>query len=448
MPELRPYQRAAVRFLEQVPRAGLFLDMGLGKTAIVLRSLRPEDLPALVVAPKRVAEEVWSPETRLWRPDLRPAVIAGSRAARLAALRICKDDLHILGRDNLNDVLPYVHDRYRTIVLDELSGFKNRSTVRWKVAKKLISGRGVSRVVGMTGTPSPNGLLDLWPQITLLDRGERLGQTLTEFRGRYFRPGKRLPTGVIIEWIPLPGAEETIHRALDDICLGMSSGEYLTDLPPVTHNEVAVTLPPSARAVYKQMKRDLLADLAILGGEVHTASSAAVLSAKLAQISAGFIYHDDADIRGGTFDNVHREKVSALREIVDGTGSPILVFYRFRWEKDTILKEFPQAVSIDQPGSISRWNAGEIPILVAHPASAGHGLNLQHGGHTIVWMSLPWSLEEWQQANKRLARPGQKNPVVIHRIIAERTVDGAIHRALSTKDAVQTALLEHLESAL
>lgn len=429
--------------------------MGLGKTAATLAALEPRHLPVLVVAPKRVAESVWPAETKLWRPDLTVSVATGSPAARATALR-ADADLVVLGRDNLRDALTVKRDRpFQTVVLDELSGFRSRSSVRWKAARKLIQNRDhpVPHVWGLTGTPSPNGLMDLWAQIFLLDGGERLGKTLGGFRSRYFFPGRRLPTGVIIEWIPHADAADAIHRKLDDLCLSMGT-EGRVDLPPITENHIEVELPPKVRAAYRDMKRSLVADLSLtgLGTEIHSAANAAVLTSKLSQISAGFMYVDDADVRGPAFTRLHAEKARAVVEVVEGTGSPVLVFYRYRAEaallRETLAKAGVDAYDVKEAGVIADWNRGRVPVMLAHPASAGHGLNLQHGGHTIVWTTLDWDLELWQQANKRLARQGQKHPVVIHCVMARKTIDHVIRAALDDKNLVQTALLDHLDSPL
>lgn len=441
---LHPYQQVAVDHLHRNPRAALFLDMGLGKTATVLRALTPDHLPVLVCAPKRVAEHVWPAEAALWRPDLSIAVAAGSPAHRAEVLRDFHNDIVVIGRDVLKDAVP-VAGRFRTVVLDESSGFKTRGSLRWKTAKKIV--KDTPYVWELTGTPSPNGLMDLWAPTYLLDAGARLAPTLTGFRGRYFRPGQQLPNGVITEWILREGAAEKIHAAIEDICLSMD-GDGRIELPPVTFNTVTVPLTPATRKVYEVMRDTLVVALDLLG-ETHTAANAAVLSSKLSQISAGFMYVDDADLRDGAYDVLHREKVAALAEIVEGTGSPILVFYRFKAEREMIRAAMPKLVhTIDEPDAVGRWNAGEIPVLLAHPASAGHGLNLQAGGHTIVWTTCSWSLEEWLQGNGRLARQGQQHPVVIHSLVSPGTVDEAIQERLLEKKSVQQALLDHLASVL
>lgn len=447
--QLHDYQIQAVDHLHRNPRAALFLDMGLGKTAATLSALRPEDLPALVVGPKRVAELVWPTEVRKWRPDLTISLAAGTPKQRADALRSGASVVAI-GRDNLADAEP-VAGQFRTLVLDEMSSFKTKGTNRWKSANRIIKamekahGAEAVRVWGLTGTPSPNGLLDLWPQIYLLDRGERLMSTLTGYRGRYFMPGRQLSTGVVVEWLLREGADAVIHRKLEDICLSMQTDGRIV-LPPVTYNPVEVPLPAGARRVYRDMKADLLANLELLGGEVHTAANAAVLSNKLSQIAAGFLYHDE----GGGYQVLHREKIKAVQEIVEAAGgNPIVVFYRYQVEAEMLKEALGSVVhTLDEPGVQDAWDAGRVPVLLAHPASAGHGLNLQYGGHTAVWTSLTWSLEEWMQANKRLARQGQQNPVVIHVLESPRTVDGAIRARLEQKKTVQQALLDHLESPL
>lgn len=431
---LHDYQRRAVDHLRAHDRAALLLDMGLGKTAITLSALEPRHLPALVVGPKRVVEHVWQAERDLWRPDLGLAVASGTPAARKAALA-SGSDVVAIGRDNLADA---AGGPWRTVVLDELGGFKTRATKRWKAARGLTT--RADHVWGLTGTPTPNGLTDLWAQIFLLDNGKRLSTTVTGFRNRWFRPGRRLPSGVICEWLPLPGADAEIHEALSDIAISMQAEDYL-DLPPVTHNTVAVDLPPRARRVYDDLRADLVADLSVLGENVVTASNAAVLSTKLSQCTAGAIYRDAPEHH--VWDTLHTAKIDALQEIVEGTGSPVLVFHRFRHERELILERLPQARMIDAPGALDAWSRGDLGVMVAHPASAGHGLNLQTG-HTIVWTSLDWSLELWQQANARLHRQGQRHPVTVHRIEVPGTVDEAIHQRLTSKTTIQDALLHHL----
>lgn len=444
--KLHPYQEIAVLHLKANPRAALFLDMGLGKTAATLSALEPRHLPALVVAPPRVAEYVWPAEVELWRPDLSLELARGGPSARRNALA-SGADIVAIGRDVLADAQG---GPWKTVIIDELSGFKSRTSKRFKSAKALIWGKGssVEYVWGLTGTPMPNGLMDLWAQVSLLDGGQRLERGITRYRERYFTPGRRMPyNNVVTEWLPKPGAEEKIHSAIDDICLSMGTDGRI-ELPPVTYNTVDVPLDSRTTKMYRTMARNLVLDLAVLDGEVHTAATAAVLSNRLSQLTAGFMYVDDADLRNGQYDVVHQSKVDALREVIEGTGGNVLVFYRFKAERDAIMAALPQAVPLEAERAIDRWNDGQVPVLLAHPASAGHGLNLQRGGHTIVWTSLTWSLEEWLQANKRLARQGQQHPVIIHTLSAPGTIDEAIALRLVDKKLAQDALLSHLECFL
>lgn len=444
--KLEPYQEEAVRWITRPGGSGLFLDMGLGKTAISLSALTPEMLPALVTAPKRVTEEVWPVEVPKWRPDLTYAVAMGNPAARERALR-SGADIVIISRDNLADAVPFAKG-FRTFVIDELSGFKSRAAKRWKQARQITRSPSITRVWGLTGTPTPNGMLDLWPQLYLLDSGAALGKTIGGYRERYFVAGRQLPSGIVTEWKIRPGAAQRIHTLLETTCISMES-EGRVDLPPIHINDVVVPLPATARRLYKTMKDDMVVNLDILGGEVHTAGNAAAVSGKLAQISAGFMYVDDADLREGAWDLVHREKMRALQEIVEGTGSPVLVAYWFKAEEALIRETLGTAAhTMDETGVVAAWNRGEVPVLLVHPASAGHGLNLQFGGHTIVWTTLPWSLELYQQTNKRLPRRGQAHPVIVHRLLSPHTVDYARADVLAEKKSIQQALLDHLESPI
>ena len=447
-PTLHDYQHVAVAFLRERRRAGVFLDMGLGKTCISLTALDSDRLPALVTAPKRVAENVWHVEAKLWRPDLKVVVAAGTPAQRKAALE-SGADVVVIGRDNLADAVPYA-PRFRTFIMDELSGFKTRASLRWKAAKKIVKS-GIPNVWGLTGTPTTDGaMLDLWAQLYLLDEGEALGTTLGGYRERYFTPGRQLPNGVVIEYNLRPGAQQRIQVLLERTCLSMTT-DGRVDLPPTTHNDIMIPMPSAVRRVYKQMKDDLVVGAEMLGGDTYSAANAAVLSGKLSQITAGFLYKDDQETITGPKEYVvlHKEKAAEIKQIVESNGSPVLVAYRFQAELD-LLKEAlgSQAHTINEPDVVERWNAGKIPVLLAHPASAGHGLNLQHGGHTMVWATLPWSLEEYMQMNKRLARQGQKNPVVIHHLMMTKSIDPLIKLALQDKKSVQDAVMHHLESPL
>lgn len=380
-----------------------------------------------------------------WRPDLTVKVAKVTKAQRAKTLTETPD-IMVIGRDNIADVLP-IATRFRTIIIDELSGFKNQSSNRWKIMHRITA--HAKNVWGLTGTPAPNGLLDLWAQVYLLDNGERLGKKITHFRERYFYPAGVTRGNIPIDWTPYEGVPERVHAMIEDICLYMES-DGRVDIPPTTVNDVIVPLTPQVRKLYNKMKKELVVDLGILGGEVHSAESAAAVSLRLEQMVSGFMYVDDADLRGHAYDLIHMENARAVREIVEGTGSPVVVGYWFQAEKEILLKELGAlAHTIDEPGVLERWDRGEIPVLLLHPASAGHGLNLQNStGHTMVYATLPWSLELYQQFNKRLPRQGQRNAVTIHRLISPHTVDTAKVDVLEKKATVQQALLSHLRSPL
>lgn len=448
--ELRDYQEVARDFLRDRGRAALFLDMGLGKTASSLRALEEHHLPALVVAPKLVAEETWTTETALWRPDLTAEAAMGSPKERA---RVLAGDAAVvsIGREVIGDIETRIPTgKYKTLILDELSGFKGRGA-RWKAARRYIKKHNVEHVWGLTGTPAPNGLLDLWPQIGLLDGGKRLGTGITGYRSRYFTPTQTAwikGREIVLKWELKPGAEEKIWTLLEDIALAMKT-EGRIKLPDRTYNDIKFTLPPKARKVYDEFKNELCVDLKdVFGeGEIHTAASVGVLTQKLEQIASGFLYVDDAEVREYQRHDLHTKRMDVVQEVIEGINSPVLVFYKFRPEREWLFERFgDRAHAIGDPGVIKAWNAGEIPILVAHPQAAGHGLNLQHGGHHIVWVSPTWDLEEWEQGNKRLYRSGQKHPVVIHTILADGTINMITRQSNTDKAATQDALLAHLES--
>jgi SNF2 family DNA or RNA helicase len=456
--QFHEYQDLAVDFLRRQPRAALMMDMGLGKTASVLAALEDRHLPALVTAPKRVAEEVWDVEQERWRPDLGIAVAAGDPAKRKAAL-LSDAPIVVLGRDNLRDLdslKPRDREPFRTFVIDELSGFKsggNRGSVRWKAARRQIKKETTANVWGLTGTPAPNGYLDLWGQISLLDGGERLGKSFSGYRDRYFVVDQTIWNGtreVAVSWAPREFSIDRIKERIEDICLAMKSEGRIT-LPPLTFNDVAIELPPAVRKAYREFSDELTVNLKdLFGGEVHTAGNAAILTSRLSQMTAGFLYVDDAEIRNYEHTVLHSEKIKALEEIAESPRvGGLLVFYRYTAERDMILKHFGDAAhTLEEDGVVKAWNRQEIPILLTHPASAGHGLNLQHGGHTAVWTSPTWDLEHFDQGNKRLARQGQKHPVVIHMILAKKSIDHLIRNRLVAKSDTQQDLLAFLESPI
>lgn len=438
--KLHSYQELAVSFLQQHPRAGLFLDMGLGKTACVLSALTPEHLPALVIAPKRVAEETWPEEHELWRPDLNVSLAVGDPATRKAELH-SDADLIVLGRDNIKEVVDVRH-RFKTLVIDESSGFKNYASVRFKMANGLAL--RTKHVWLLTGTPTPNGYLDLWSQIYLLDQGIRLGKNITSYRKTWFYPERTNSNHVVTEWGTKEGAEDEIKRLVQDICLYMES-DGRVQLPPLAYNPITLHLPDPVMKFYRKLKRDMVADMEEIGLTV-SADNAGILSNRLSQVASGFIYETDPETRERTTRTIHTRRIEIVKEIIEElNGATALVAYRYQEEERQLLA-LPGARSIREKGAVADWNAGRIPILVAHPASAGHGLNLQHGGHNIIWTSPTWELELWLQMNKRLLRQGQTKPVVIHTITAKGTVDKIVYDRIEKKNQVQNGLLEHLRS--
>ena len=440
------YQKRAIgRILDQ-NSIGLFLDMGLGKTVITMTAIeelmhdRFEVSRVLVIAPKRVAEDTWTREAAKWDhlKGLTISPVLGTAAQRTAALD-ADADLYVIGRDNVVWLVELLQKRrngwpFDMIVIDELSSFKNSQAKRFRALRRAIP--FAHRVVGLTGTPSPNGLMDLWSEIYLLDQGERLGRTIGWYRDEYFRPGMRNGY-TVYKWEPRKGAQKEIEKRISDICVSMSAADYL-QLPERIDNVIPVRLTDEERKVYDEMERDQLLQL----GEDETvvALNAAAVMSKLLQIANGAVYAE-----GGAVMRIHDEKAQALEEIIDTTGEPVLVFYSFRHDLETIQRRIPEARTLEGPEDIAAWNRGEIRVLLAHPASVGYGLNLQEGGHVIVWYGLTWSLELYQQANARLHRQGQERPVIGHHLITEGTVDEQVMRALQSKDTSQAALLAALK---
>ena len=390
----------------------------------------------LVIAPKRVAEDTWTREHEKWDhlEDLRVSRVIGTRQQRIRALSQ-PADVYVIGRD----CVTWLVQRYGKmwpfdmVVIDELSSFKSPQAKRFKALRSVLP--FIDRVVGLTGTPSPNGLMDLWAEIFLLDRGERLGQTLGWYREKWFRPAVQVGY-VVYKWSPLKGAEREIRDRIKDICVSMSAADYLT-LPDRIDREVPVKLSEAEMKQYRTMEREQL--LQVQEETVVALNAAAVLS-KLLQLANGSVYTEGKGVV-----RIHDAKAEALAEIVDVSDSPVLVFYSFRHDLDAIRAKIPEAKELDGPEDIAAWNRGEIRVLLAHPASVGYGLNLQDGGHVIVWYGLTWSLELYQQANARLHRQGQEKPVIIHHLIAAGTVDEQVMRALKAKDTSQAALLAALK---
>ena len=434
------YQKRAIDMTVRLPRIGLLLDMGLGKTVITMTAIqelmydRFEVSRVLVIAPKRVAEDTWSREHEKWDHlrELSISRVLGTAQQRKAALQ-ADADIYVIGRDNVVWLTSQLKDwPFDMVVIDELSSFKNPQAKRFRALRKVMP--RVKRVVGLTGTPSPNGLMDLWAEIYLLDRGERLGRTLGAYREEFFRPGARNGY-VVYKWLPRHGAEKQIQKRISDICVSMSAADYL-QLPDRIDNVIPVKLNDKEMAAYRQMEQEQL--LQVEDESVFALSAAAVMT-KLLQIANGCVYLQDSVVR------IHTAKAEALEEIMEATAEPVLVFYSFQHDISAIRERIPDARMLEGPQDIAAWNAGEIRVLLAHPASVGYGLNLQDGGHVIVWYGLTWSLELYQQANARLHRQGQEKPVIIHHLIAEGTVDEQVMKALKAKDTSQAALLAALK---
>ena len=461
------HQQIAIDFCLKHPRAGLLMGMGLGKTSVSLsvfveyKDNRFTARRALVIAPKNVAQNVWAQECLKWdhTKDLRCSIILGTEKQRKAALA-ADADLYIINRENVVWLMEELHgslERFDMVILDELSSFKSTSAKRWKALKKPI--QSVRYVLGLTGTPAPNGYLDLWPQMFLLDGGECLGKRIGDYRARYFTMGAH-KGHIVYEWRLRIGAQDAINRKLRELCISMSSEDWLK-LPPVIYNTVYVSMDKAGKKSYDKFQKDKVIplletrsgiwqldpnsekDLEKMTSAIQ-ADTAAVVTGKLLQMANGAVYDDN-----GTVVPIHDAKLDALEEIVEANdGNNLLVFYSYQHDLERIITRFPKARVFSGPGDVDDWNAGKIPMLLCHPASCGHGLNLQQGGHIIVWFGLTWSLELYQQANARLPRPGQKESVIVMHLICRDTVEEKVLSALQEKDTSQGALLNALKGYL
>ena len=445
------YQRFAAEYIKSHPVAAVLLDMGLGKTSITLTALN--DLlfdsfdihRVLVIAPLRVARNTWSAEIEKWDHlrMLQYSIAVGTETERLAALRK-KSDIYIINRENVQWLIsesgiPFDFDM---VVVDELSSFKNHQTKRFRALMKARP--KVNRIVGLTGTPSSNGLMDLWAEFRLLDMGERLGKFIGQYRPQYFLPDKRNGQ-VVFSYKPLPGAEEKIYGKISDITISMKATDHLK-MPELVNSRYTVYLSEREMERYGELKKELV--LQLPDGDI-TAANAASLSGKLSQMANGAVYSDAEDVI-----TIHDRKLDALEDIIEAAnGKPVLVAYWFRHDLERITERLHKmkipALRLDTDGSIQRWNAGEIPVALIHPASAGHGLNLQAGGSTLVWFGLIWSLELYQQTVARLWRQGQESKtVVVQHIITKGTIDERIMATLSEKDTTQAALIDAVKADL
>ncbi len=445
------YQTYATRYIEEHPIAAVLLDMGLGKTSITLTALNDllfdsfETHKVLVIAPLRVARDTWTAEADKWDhlQNLICSVAIGTEAERRAAL-MKPADIYIINRENVqwlieDSKLPFTFD---TVVVDELSSFKNYQAKRFRALMKVRP--TVKRIIGLTGTPSSNGLMDLWAEFRLLDMGARLGRFISHYRLEYFQPDKRNGQ-VIFSYKSLPGAEQRIYDKISDITISMKSTDLLK-IPELVSSDYTVRLSDDERKRYGELKKDLV--LQLPDGEI-TAANAAALSNKLCQMANGAVYGED-----GTIFHLHDRKLDALEDFIEAAnGKPVLVAYWFKHDLERLTKRLNKRhipfSQLDTSESINRWNRGELPVALIHPASAGHGLNLQAGGSTLIWFGLTWSLELYQQTNARLWRQGQRSKiVVVQHIVTKGTIDERILKTLSEKDKTQSALIEAVKANL
>lgn len=453
--EFRPhsYQRHCINKILETKKLGLFLDMGLGKTVTTLTAVKElkynrfQVCKVLVIAPKKVAEGTWTKEAAKWDHTkmLRVSPVLGSQAKRIRALNT-PADLYVINRENVCWLVDYYRNAwpFDMVVIDESSSFKSHSAKRFK-ALAGISSR-ISRMVELTGTPSPNGLADLWSQVYLLDGGERLGKRYSQFRERYFQPDKRGADGMVYSYEAKPGTEESILAKISDICISMKAEDYL-ELPDLTYHEVPVELDKKSWKAYQDLERKMILELPE-DDELISVTSAAALSNKLLQLANGAVYDEDRQVH-----EVHDCKIEAFLELVESLqGKPVLVFYNYQHDRERILKALAKSGlrirELKTTQDEDDWNAGRIDILLTHPASSAYGLNLQQGGNHVIWFSLTWNYELYTQANKRLHRQGQVNKVIIHHLVSTGTRDEDVMTALKRKDDVQNWVMESLKARI
>lgn len=442
-----PYQDHTINKILKLPKVGLLLDMGLGKTVCTLTAIDElmfnsfDISKVLVIAPKRVAEDTWSRESEKWDhlKHLRISKVLGTQKQRMDALK-AEADIYVINRENVVWLVNLygVKWPFDTVVIDELSSFKSSKSQRFKSLKKVTP--LIGRMIGLTGTPTPNGYLDLWPQMYLLDRGERLGKTIGGYKDRYFSPGRRNGY-TVFDWDLKEGAEKVIQKKISDICISMKAEDYL-DLPERINNNVYIKMNLKAQSLYEQLEKDLI--LEVEGDEI-TALTAATLTQKLLQMANGSVYTSEREVV-----HIHDGKLEALEDILEFNQEPVLVFYNFKHDYSRLMDKFKELTprTLETSEDIKDWNEGRIRLLLCHPASVGHGLNIQAGGHIIVWFGLTWSLELYQQANARLDRQGQTKNVIVHHLITEGSVDEDVMKALERKETGQAALLEAVKARI
>ena len=453
--EFKPhaYQQHCINKIIEIKKLGLFLDMGLGKTITTLTAVKELKYNrflvrrVLVIAPKKVAEGTWTREAAKWDHTqmLRVSPVLGSQAKRIRALNT-PADLYIINRENVCWLVDYYRNAwpFDMVVVDESSSFKSHSAKRFK-ALASVSSR-IDRMVELTGTPSPNGLDDLWSQIFLLDGGERLGKRHTQFRERYFQPDKRGADGMVYSYEAKPGTEASILEKISDICISMKAEDYL-QLPDVTYHEIPVELDSKSLKAYYELEREMVLQLPE-DDETISVTSAAALSNKLLQLANGALYDEDRQVH-----EVHNCKIEAFLELIESLqGKPALVFYNYQHDRARILKALEKSGlavrELKTTQDEDDWNAGKIQVLLAHPASSAYGLNLQQGGTHVVWFGLTWNYELYTQANKRLHRQGQKEKVIIHHLVCSGTRDTDVMQALQRKDDVQSWVMESLKARI
>lgn len=454
-PPLHSYQEHIKNFIISHPKCGVFADMGTGKTLTTLcalQEIRPQG-HILVVAPKNIARSTWIDEINKWKISVTTkSFLVDSKGKPLTkqkrldlyeSIPTTPPSMWFINRELLVDLvnnMPTVRGKkiwyFPTVVIDELQSFKSYNSERFKAMKKISP--AIKRFIGLTGTPTPKGLMDLWSEIYLMDGGERLGKNITTYRNTFFNPGRSI-NGYPIEWIPKPGAENEIYNRIKDLVISVKNTNL--KLPPITYNNIPIYMSDSEMKLYKKLMKTSV--LKFDDDKKVIAQNAAVLTAKLSQMASGAIYVND----NHDYEIIHKHKLEQCEYIINNTGSPIIIAYHFKSDKE-MLMDYLKKCNINarvfdgSPDMIHEWNAGNIPVMLIQPASAGHGLNLQHGGHTLIWYTIPWSLEEYLQTIARLYRQGQKEPVFIHHLLVDKTIDKRILNNLTMKDMSEQALLD------
>ena len=447
------YQQHCINKILEIKKLGLFLDMGLGKTITTLTAVKELKYnrflvrKVLVIAPKKVAEGTWTKEKDKWDHTkmLRVSPVLGSQAKRIRALNT-PADLYIINRENVCWLVDYYRNAwpFDMVVVDESSSFKSHSAKRFKALASV--GNHIDRMVELTGTPSPNGLEDLWSQVFLLDGGDRLGKRYSHFRERYFQPDKRGADGMVYSYEAKPGTERAILDKISDVCISMKAEDYL-QLPDVTYHEIPVKLDAKSEKAYYELERKMVLQLPEDEEEISV-TSAAALSNKLLQLANGAIYDEDRQVH-----EVHKCKIEAFLELIESLqGKPVLVFYNYQHDRQRLLEALAgtklRVRELKTTQDEDDWNARKIDVLLTHPASSAYGLNLQHGGNHVIWFGLTWNYELYSQANKRLHRQGQTEKVIIHHLVSAGTRDEDVMQALQHKDDMQNWVMESLKARI